>query len=424
MSNSIVVGAQWGDEGKGKIVDYLTAKSDVVVRAAGGNNAGHTVINNGVKYILHLIPSGILWPDKLCVIANGVVIDPLGLIEEINKLRGQGVVIEPSNLLISETAHLVLPYHRGLDQAREAKLGDKKIGTTGRGIGPAYADKVQRSGLRAILLTRPAELEQELRLRISEHNITLTAASIPEIPADETVEKVLAAAAILAPHVVNTTVRLHDAIRDGKKLLFEGAQGTYLDIDHGSYPFVTSSNTTAGGACTGSGVPPRMIDKVVAVAKAYTTRVGSGPFTTEEDAISDMLHNMGREFGATTGRARRCGWLDMVLVRYAVMINGADELAITNLDGLDGLDTIKICTAYQLHGEVIHYPPATISDIEQCEPIYEELQGWRQDLSTITAYADLPDLAKAYLDRLSELAGAKISLVGVGPDRVQTLIVP
>jgi adenylosuccinate synthase len=424
MSNSIVVGAQWGDEGKGKIVDYLTDKSDVVVRAAGGNNAGHTVINNGVKYILHLIPSGILWPDKLCVIANGVVMDPLGLIEEINKLRGQGVVIEPSNLLISETAHLVLPYHRGLDQAREAKLGDKKIGTTGRGIGPAYADKVQRSGLRAILLTRPTELEQELRLRISEHNITLTAAGIPEIPADETVEKVLAAAAILAPHVVNTTVRLHDAIRDGKKLLFEGAQGTYLDIDHGSYPFVTSSNTTAGGACTGSGVPPRMIDKVVAVAKAYTTRVGSGPFTTEEDAISDMLHNMGREFGATTGRARRCGWLDMVLVRYAVMINGADELAITNLDGLDGLDTIKICTAYQLHGEVIHYPPATISDIEQCEPIYEELQGWRQDLSTITAYADLPDLAKAYLDRLSELAGAKISLVGVGPDRVQTLIVP
>jgi adenylosuccinate synthase len=424
MSNSIVVGAQWGDEGKGKIVDYLTDKSDVVVRAAGGNNAGHTVINNGVKYILHLIPSGILWPDKLCVIANGVVMDPLGLIEEINKLRGQGVVIEPSNLLISETAHLVLPYHRGLDQAREAKLGDKKIGTTGRGIGPAYADKVQRSGLRAILLTRPAELEQELRLRIEEHNITLTAVGIPEIPADETVEKVLAAAAILAPHVVNTTVRLHDAIRDGKKLLFEGAQGTYLDIDHGSYPFVTSSNTTAGGACTGSGVPPRMIDKVVAVAKAYTTRVGSGPFTTEEDAISDMLHNMGREFGATTGRARRCGWLDMVLVRYAVMINGADELAITNLDGLDGLDTIKICTAYQLRGEVIHYPPATISDIEQCEPIYEEHQGWRQDLSTITAYADLPDLAKAYLDRLSELAGAKISLVGVGPDRVQTLIVP
>jgi adenylosuccinate synthase len=423
MSNSIVVGAQWGDEGKGKIVDYLTENSDVVVRAAGGNNAGHTVINGGTKYILHLIPSGILWQDKLCVIANGVVMDPLGLIEEINKLRGQGVVIEPTNLLISETAHLVLPYHRGLDQAREAKLGDKKIGTTGRGIGPAYADKVQRSGLRAILLTRPTELEQELRVRIAEHNLTLAAAGVEEIPAEETVERVLAAAAILAPHVTNTTVRLHDAIRDGKKLLFEGAQGTYLDIDHGSYPFVTSSNTTAGGACTGSGVPPRMIDKVVAVAKAYTTRVGSGPFTTEEDAISDMLHNMGREFGATTGRARRCGWLDMVLVRYAVMINGADELAITNLDGLDGLDSIKICTAYKLRGETIHYPPATISDIEQCEPIYEEHQGWLQDLSGITRYADLPELAKSYLSRLSELAGARISLVGVGPDRTQTLVV-
>jgi adenylosuccinate synthase len=423
MSNIIVVGAQWGDEGKGKIVDYLTEGSDVVVRAAGGNNAGHTVISGGQKYILHLIPSGILWPDKLCVIGNGVVMDPLGLIEEITKLRRQGVVIESSNLLISETAHLVMPYHRGLDQARETKRGDKKIGTTGRGIGPAYADKVERAGLRAVLLKRPAELEEELRQRITEHNVTLAAAGVPEVPMEETVEKILAAAAILAPHVTNTTVRLHDAIRDGKKLLFEGAQGTYLDIDHGTYPFVTSSNTTAGGACTGSGVPPRMIDRVVAVAKAYTTRVGSGPFTTENEAIGDMLHNMGREFGATTGRARRCGWLDMVLIHYAVMINGADELAITNLDGLDGLDSIKICTGYRLGGEIIHYPPATISDIERCEPIYEEHQGWKQDLSGVTRYVDLPDLAKAYLDRLSELAGARISLVGIGPAREQTLVV-
>jgi adenylosuccinate synthase len=423
MSNTIVVGAQWGDEGKGKIVDYLTEGSDVVVRAAGGNNAGHTVINDGVKYILHLIPSGILWKDKLCVIGNGVVMDPLGLIEEINKLRAQNVVIEPGNLLISETCHLVMPYHKGLDQAREARRGDKKIGTTGRGIGPAYADKVERSGLRAILLTRPAELEEELRLRITEHNVTLRDAGVPEVPADETVEKILAAAAILAPHVTNTTVRLHQAIRDGKKLLFEGAQGTYLDIDHGTYPFVTSSNTTAGGACTGSGVPPRMIDRVVAVAKAYTTRVGSGPFTTENDAIGDMLHNMGREFGATTGRARRCGWLDMVLVRYAVMINGADELAITNLDGLDGLDSIKICTGYRIDGRAIDYPPATISDIEKCEPVYEEHAGWKQDLSGIRDYNDLPDLAKSYLDRLAELAGARVSLVGIGPSRDQTLVV-
>ncbi len=422
MSNTIVVGAQWGDEGKGKIVDYLTEGSDVVVRAAGGNNAGHTVINGGEKYILHLIPSGILWQDKLCVIGNGVVMDPLGLIEEITKLRGQGVVIEPQNLLISETCHLVMPYHKALDQLREVRRGDKKIGTTGRGIGPAYADKVERCGLRAILLTRPAELEEELRHRLDEHNITFREAGVSGVPVEETVEKVLAAAAVLAPHVTNTTVRLHEAIRGGKKLLFEGAQGTYLDIDHGTYPFVTSSNTTSGGACTGSGVPPRLIDKVVAVAKAYTTRVGAGPFTTEEDSISDMLHNMGREFGATTGRARRCGWLDMVLVRYAVMINGADELAITNLDGLDGLDTIQICTGYRLRGEVIHHPPATITDIEQCEPIYEQHQGWRQDLSGITRYADLPPLAKAYLDRLAELAGARVSLVGIGPAREQTLV--
>lgn len=422
MSNTIVVGAQWGDEGKGKIVDYLTENTDVVVRAAGGNNAGHTVINNGTKYILHLIPSGILWENKMCVIGNGVVMDIIGLLEEMAKLRGQGVKITPENLKISETAHLVLPYHKGLDQAREAKRGDKKIGTTGRGIGPAYADKVERSGLRAILLTRPEQLERELRERIVTHNETLRAAGVAEVPLEETVAQVLEAAKVLAPHITNTAVYCHEAIRAGKSLLFEGAQGTYLDIDHGTYPFVTSSNTTSGGACTGSGVPPRMIDKVVAVAKAYTTRVGSGPFITENEDIGDMLHNMGREYGATTGRARRCGWLDAVLVRYAVMINGADELAITNLDGLDGLETIDICTAYKLRGEVIHYPPSTIEDIEACEPIYETHQGWKQDLSQIKNFADLPDLAKAYLKRLEELTGARVSLLGVGPDRNQTLV--
>lgn len=422
MSNTIVVGAQWGDEGKGKIVDYLTENTDVVVRAAGGNNAGHTVINNGTKYILHLIPSGILWEEKLCVIGNGVVMDVLGLIEEMNKLRGQGVKITPENLKISETAHLVMPYHKGLDKAREAKRGDKKIGTTGRGIGPAYADKVERCGLRAILLTQPEKLAEELRYRIESNNEFLREAGVDEVPVEETITQVLAAAKELAPHITNTAVICHEAIKAGKSLLFEGAQGTYLDIDHGTYPFVTSSNTTSGGACTGSGVPPRMIDKVVAVAKAYTTRVGSGPFITENDSIGDMLHNMGREFGATTGRARRCGWLDAVLVRYAVMINGADELAITNLDGLDGLDTIDICIAYKLRGETIHYPPSTIEDIEACEPVYETHQGWKQDLSQIKNFADLPDLAKSYLKRLEELTGARISLLGVGPDRNQTLV--
>lgn len=422
MSNTIVVGAQWGDEGKGKIVDYLTENTDVVVRAAGGNNAGHTVINNGTKYILHLIPSGILWEGKVCVIGNGVVMDPLGLIEEMDKLRAQGVKITPENLLISETAHLVMPYHRGLDQAREAKRGDKKIGTTGRGIGPAYADKVERGGLRTILLKQPEVFATELRERIDLHNETLRAAGVAEVPAEETVARMLEAARILAPHITNTAVYCHEAIRAGKNLLFEGAQGTYLDIDHGTYPFVTSSNTTAGGACTGSGVPPRMIDKVVAVAKAYTTRVGSGPFVTENDDIGDMLHNMGREYGATTGRARRCGWLDAVLVRYAVMINGADELAITNLDGLDGLDTVQICTAYKLRGETLNHPPSTAADLEACEPVYETHQGWKQDLSGIKNFADLPPLAKAYLKRVEELTGARVSLLGVGPSRDQTLV--
>ncbi|MCF7785711.1 MAG: adenylosuccinate synthase [Prosthecobacter sp.] len=422
MSNTIIVGAQWGDEGKGKIVDYLTENTDVVVRAAGGNNAGHTVISNGTKYILHLIPSGILWKDKICVIGNGVVMDPTGLLAEMAKLRGQGVTITPENLLISETAHLVMPYHRGLDKVREAKRGDKKIGTTGRGIGPAYADKVERDGLRTILMTQPEIFEEELRDRLARHNVTFAELGVELIPVEETVKEMLEAAKTLAPHITNTTVYLHEAIKAGKSLLFEGAQGTYLDIDHGTYPFVTSSNTTSGGACTGSGVPPRMIDKVVAVGKAYTTRVGSGPFVTENDAIGDMLHNMGREFGATTGRARRCGWLDSVLVRYAVMVNGADELAITNLDGLDGLDTIQICTAYTLRGKTIHYPPSTAADLEACVPVYETHQGWKQDLSGIRKFADLPPLAKAYLKRLEELTGARVSLVGIGPDREQTLI--
>jgi adenylosuccinate synthase len=422
MSNTIIVGAQWGDEGKGKIVDYLTENTDVVVRAAGGNNAGHTVISNGTKYILHLIPSGILWKGKVCVIGNGVVMDPTGLLAEMAKLRGQGVTITPENLLISETAHLVMPYHRGLDKVREAKRGDKKIGTTGRGIGPAYADKVERDGLRTILMTQPEIFEEELRDRLARHNVTFAELGVELIPVEETVKEMLEAAKTLAPHITNTTVYLHEAIKAGKSLLFEGAQGTYLDIDHGTYPFVTSSNTTSGGACTGSGVPPRMIDKVVAVGKAYTTRVGSGPFVTENDAIGDMLHNMGREFGATTGRARRCGWLDSVLVRYAVMLNGADELAITNLDGLDGLDTIQICTSYTLRGKTIHYPPSTAADLAACVPVYETHQGWKQDLSGIRKFAELPPLAKAYLKRLEELTGARVSLVGIGPDREQTLV--
>ena len=421
MSNTIVVGAQWGDEGKGKIVDYLTEHVDVVVRAQGGNNAGHTVIHNDVKYVLHLVPSGILWGDKLNVIGNGVVLDPIGLVEEITKLRGQGVTITPNNLLISDCAHLAMPYHKGLDKAREAARGDKKIGTTGRGIGPSYSDKVERAGLRGTALRDADALCKEVAERIALHNEFITSQGIEAVNADEVLPKLREAAIMLAPHVTNTVVALHAARKAGKDMLFEGAQGTFLDIDHGTYPFVTSSNTTTGGACTGSGISPRHIDRVVAVAKAYTTRVGSGPFTTENDAIGDMLHNMGREFGATTGRARRCGWLDMVLVHWACMVNGADELAITNLDGLDGLDTIKLCTGYKLDGEVIHHPPSTIAEIERLEPIYEEHQGWKQDLSGIRNADDLPPLAKKYLARVAELAEAPVTLIGIGPSRDQPL---
>jgi len=421
MANTIVVGAQWGDEGKGKIVDYLTEMSDVVVRAQGGNNAGHTVISNGTKYVLSLVPSGILWPTKLNVIGNGVVLDPIGLMVEITKLRGQGVAITPKNLLISDCAHLAMPYHQGLDKAREAVRGAKKIGTTGRGIGPSYSDKVERVGLRGSALRDVDSLCKEVAERIEEHNAFIISAGAEPVDAAKVIPQLRAAAEALAPHITNTVVALHDARKAGKNMLFEGAQGTFLDIDFGTYPFVTSSNTTAGGACTGSGMPPRMIDNVVAVGKAYTTRVGSGPFVTENDDLGDMLHNMGREFGAVTGRARRCGWLDMVMMSYACMINGADELAITNLDGLDGLDTIKICTAYELDGQTIQYPPSTIAEIERCVPVYETHAGWKQDISGVTNLADLPPLAKAYLDRMAELAGVPVTLVGVGPDRTQTL---
>jgi adenylosuccinate synthase len=422
MSSTIIVGLQWGDEGKGKIVDYLTERSDVVARAQGGSNAGHTVISGGVKYILHLIPSGILWKNKICVIGNGVVIDPPGLLAEMDKLRKQGVEITPENLLISENAHLTMPYHRALDVAREKQRGVNKIGTTGRGIGPTYADKIERQGLRITDLRDPSKLAHEIEWRAELHNLELQAAGQEKVNVAEVVEVITSAAEQLRPHIHNTVVYLNDAITAGKRVLFEGAQGSYLDIDHGSYPFVTSSNTTAGGACTGSGVSPRKIERVIGVAKAYTTRVGSGPFVTENEEISDMLHNMGREFGATTGRARRCGWLDAVLLHYAVMVNGADEVAITNLDGLDGLEKIKICTHYDLDGQRLAYPPATVEEMARCVPVYEEHEGWKQDLSGITDASQLPPKAKAYLDRVSELAGARISLLGIGPAREQTLV--
>src|SRR5678816_4020366 len=355
MANTILIGMQWGDEGKGKIIDVLTARADIVVRSQGGNNAGHTVIHRGVKYVLHSIPSGILRHRKICVIGNGVVIDPVALVAEMDGLRTLGVNID-KNLLISDCAHLVLPYHRILDEQRELRRG--RIGTTKRGIGPAYGDKAARTGLRMSDLMQPIVFSKKLQAKIIENNRILQALGAKPISFRDVNETYLAAGEKLRPYVTNTVVYLHRAMDRGKKILFEGAQGTFLDIDHGTYPYVTSSNTTAGGACTGTGVPPNRIDRVLGVMKAYTTRVGEGPFPTENEEISDMLHGMGREFGSTTGRARRCGWFDAVAVRYAGMLNGIDEIAVTNLDGLDSLKTIKVCTHYKLGRKTLEVPPS------------------------------------------------------------------
>ena len=421
MANTILVGAQWGDEGKGKIIDFLTEKADIVVRSQGGNNAGHTVILGPKKYVLHLIPSGILRPAKTCVIGNGVVLDPVSLVGEIEGLRAKKIKVG-KNLLISDSAHLVLPYHRALDEQREIAKGKNKIGTTKRGIGPAYGDKAARVGLRVGDLMQTKLFTEKLAARIKENNAVLNALGAKPISFKQVLASYLAAAEKLRPFVANTVVYLHEALKAGKEILFEGAQGTFLDIDHGTYPYVTSSNTTAGGACTGSGVPPHRMDRVLGVMKAYTTRVGEGPFPTENETISDMLHGMGREFGATTGRARRCGWFDAVATRYATMVNGIDDLAITNLDGLDGLDSIKVCTHYKLRKKLLEVPPTDFRQLEKCEPVYIELPGWRTSTEAARKFGDLPKNAQTYLKKISALTGAKLRIASVGPGRDQTIV--
>jgi len=420
MPNTILVGAQWGDEGKGKIIDFLTDEADIVVRSQGGNNAGHTIVIGGEKYILHLIPSGILRKSKTCVIGNGVVLDPVALVGEIEGLRKRGVKVE-KNLLISDTAHLVLPYHQALDGLRETQKGSKKIGTTKRGIGPAYADKASRTGLRTGDLLRPDVLKEKLTPRIKENNDLLKSLGAPTLNAKKIINDTLTAAEVLRPFITNTVMFLHRALEMKTNMLFEGAQGTFLDIDHGTYPYVTSSNTTSGGACTGSGVPPHCIDKVMGVLKAYTTRVGEGPFTTEDDALGDRFHAMGREFGATTGRARRCGWFDAVSTRYSVILNGIDELAITNLDGLDGVESIKLCVAYRLDGKVLDFPPTDSEHLSRCEPVYIEMPGWLKSTEKAKKFSDLPPKARAYVKKIAELTGAKLSIVSIGPARAQTI---
>ncbi|HEX9046815.1 MAG TPA: adenylosuccinate synthase [Verrucomicrobiae bacterium] len=423
MANTILVGAQWGDEGKGKIIDVLTEQADVVVRYAGGNNAGHTVIVNGKKSVLHLIPSGILRKNKLCVIGNGVVCDPLGLVHEMDELAKNGVKVTPKNFVLSETAHVVFPYHRELDGARENLKGKNKIGTTKRGIGPCYGDKAARVGLRVNELVDSAKLEAKLSERIKENNAVLKSLGAKPLSFKQVFAEYNKAGQRLKPYVQNTVVLLHDKMREGADMLFEGAQGTFLDIDHGTYPFVTSSNTTAGGACTGSGVPPHRMDRVVGVMKAYTTRVGEGPLPTENAEISDLLHGMGREFGATTGRPRRCGWFDSVATRHASMVNGIDELAITNLDGLDTVENIKVCVAYRCGKTQYDYIPNDALVLAQCEPIYVEFEGWRTPTDKCKTFKQLPKKAREYVKAIAELSNARLFIASVGPGREQTIFV-
>ncbi|MGN6384902.1 MAG: adenylosuccinate synthase [Verrucomicrobiota bacterium] len=422
MPNTILVGAQWGDEGKGKIIDVLTEEADVVVRTQGGNNAGHTVYIGSQKYVLHLVPSGILRGRKTCIIGNGVVVDPVSLVEEIKGLLKLKVKVD-GNLLLSETAHVVLPYHRLLDEQREILKGKNKIGTTKRGIGPAYGDKAARTGLRIIDLINPQRFELLLKLRLKENNEILKALGAKPLSYKKVLEEYREAGDFLEPYVANTVVWLHEATRRKANILFEGAQGTFLDIDHGTYPFVTSSNTTSGGASTGSGVPPNRMDRVVGVMKAYTTRVGEGPLPTEDPFVANMLHSMGREFGATTGRARRCGWFDAVATRHATMVNGIDELAITNIDGLDTLETIKVCTGYRCGSKTYDYIPNDIESFSKCQPVYQEFAGWQTPTHEVKSWKQMPPKAKAYLKAISDLTGAKLKIASVGPAREQTLFV-
>ena len=419
MANTILVGAQWGDEGKGKIIDVLTESSDIVVRSQGGANAGHTVIVGDDEFILHLIPSGILRPEKTCVIGNGVVIDPVSLVGEIEGLKKRKIKVG-KNLLISETAHVVFPYHKELDGLREQKKGKKKIGTTKRGIGPTYGDKAARVGMRMIDLIDEARFADRLKQRIRDNNAVIKAWGGKPLSYKKVLAGYEEAARKLKPFIANTVVYLHRALGEKKSMLFEGAQGTFLDIDHGTYPYVTSSNTVAGGASTGSGVPPHRVDNVMGVMKAYTTRVGEGPMTTQDDTVGDMLHGMGREFGATTGRARRCGWFDSVITRHAAMVNGFDELAVTNLDGLDGLESIKVCTGYKVGRKTYDYLPNNGDDLAAAKPIYKEFPGWQTSTEEVRDWKKLPVKARNYLKAITELTGGKLKIVSVGPKREQT----
>jgi len=423
MPNTVLIGAQWGDEGKGKVIDFLTEDADWIVRYQGGNNAGHTIEIGPEKYVLHLIPSGILRESKKCVIGNGVVVDPLALIEELQALQQRGIDIR-GRLFLSDRAHLVFPFHRLLDEAREAARSGQKLGTTKRGIGPAYGDKVNRVGLRAGDLVEDS-FPRMLSERMAETNRVLQALGAAPLDTAATVGRYQEVIRLLRPYIADTTSLLNQAIARGESVLFEGAQGTMLDIDFGTFPYVTSSNSTAGGACTGSGVPPHRIDRVIGVVKAYTTRVGEGPFPTELlDSQGEHLRATGREFGATTGRPRRCGWFDVVVARYAAMVNGIDAWALTKLDVLDATETIRICTAYEHKGRRLETVPASHRVLQECRPIYEDFAGWRECTSRAESFDRLPDQARRYVRRLEDLTGVPVDLLSVGPARASTMKMP
>jgi len=424
VSNIVIVGTQWGDEGKGKIVDLLAEYADMVVRFQGGNNAGHTMVVEGEQFISHLVPSGIL-QKKICLIGNGVVVDPSVLLEELDKLNNKGIDVGPNLLKISEKAHVIMPYHKQIDLARERMKGDQKIGTTGRGIGPCYEDKASRRGIRFVELIDADVFKETVHDVLEEKNFYLKHfLSAEPLDPKPIVQQYQGYAERLAPHVVNISIVMNQAVKAGKQILFEGAQGTHLDIDHGTYPFVTSSNTVSGNACCGAGIGPKEITGVIGIVKAYTTRVGRGPFPTELfDEIGDTIQKKGAEFGATTGRKRRCGWLDIVLLRNAARLNGLTGLVITKLDVLDGLESLKICTGYEYNGETLDDFPANLKTLEACKPVFETFPGWSEDISDIRKLDDLPKNARHYLDRVEELLETSIDIVSVGPGRDETIIV-
>jgi adenylosuccinate synthase len=425
MGNTVVVGTQWGDEGKGKVVDLLTSRANMVVRFQGGANAGHTLVIDGTQFICHIIPSGILYEDKKCLIGNGVVVDPEILLEEIDDLAEAGIQVTPKRLSLSEKAHLIMPYHKALDEAREKAKGKSKIGTTGRGIGPCYEDKAARIGIRAIDLFEADSLGEKIRANLEDKNFILSKYFKREpLELQPIIDRYLEMAETLKPFISDVSLEIYDALKEKQKILFEGAQGTHLDVDHGTYPFVTSSNPVAGSASVGTGIGPGQLNHVLGIVKAYTTRVGAGPFITElEDETGEYIQERGKEFGATTGRRRRCGWLDLVVVKDSVRLNGINSLAITKLDVLTGLEKLKICTAYEIDGKRQQHRPATIKQMEHCIPIYQELPGWEEDISSAKKIEKLPVKTLNYLRAIEELTGVPISIVSVGPGRNETILI-